>query len=420
MGYRLTTRVLSALARLALLSCLAVIGVAGCAAGAALIKPATGGPLAAAHAAQAAALLAGRPSAAAASSTYDSLSRVSCSSATNCVSVGGDEDTSLTIAELWNGKAWTATAIPLPVKMHYDALYHVSCPTTTECIAVGYAEGKADYGLAERWNGKAWSVLATPAVMGATLTGISCTTATSCVVVGETSSADGNGHVIAYTWNGTSWTSTEPVEPSGVSFVELNDVACTGSTYCVAAGDAGDNPPFSTSTLIETWNGSKWSLSSYVSEGWFYDGLSGVSCNNAASCFAVGGDGETGGGAAVTSVMHWNGKSWSFVTSPNPDERSQLSNVACVSSADCYAVGTISKSDSSTPWLSLVEHWNGQTWSVVASPSTNFATFLNDVACAGPSTCFAVGSSGGQTGGSATLVEQWNGSHWSIVASPNP
>ncbi len=370
MGCRLTARVLSALARLVLLSCLGVIALAGCAAGAALVKPAAGGPIAASHASQSAALLAGHPSGGAASSTYDSLSGVSCSSATSCVSVGGDEDTGLAVAELWNGKAWTATSVPLPAKMHYDGLFDVSWPTTSECIAVGDTTGKAPYELAERWNAKAWSVVPAPGLMGATFGGISCTAASSCMVVGETSvgGSGGGARAIAYSWNGTSWTSTDPVELSGVSFVSLNDVSCTRSTYCVVVGDAG----------------------------------------------------ETGGGAAVTTALHWNGKSWSSVPSPNPDERSQLGSVACVTSADCYAVGTISKSDFGTPWLSLVEHWNGRTWSVVASPSTNFATFLNDVACAGPTTCFAVGSNGGETGGSATLVEQWNGSHWTIEASPNP
>ena len=50
-----------------------------------------------------------------------------------------------------------------------------------------------------------------------------------------------------------------------------------------------------------------------------------------------------------------------------------------------------------------------------AEPGTSRVT-LGGVACTSASNCFAVGYGLGR----GTLVEQWNGSSWSIVASPNP
>ena len=46
---------------------------------------------------------------------------------------------------------------------------------------------------------------------------------------------------------------------------------------------------------------------------------------------------------------------------------------------------------------------------------------LTDVTCPSTTRCFAVGVSFTQPGSNArTLVERWNGGSWSVLASPNP
>ena len=66
----------------------------------------------------------------------------------------------------------------------------------------------------------------------------------------------------------------------------------------------------------------------------------------------------------------------------------------------------------------LVERWNGTSWSIVTSPNPSGATFavLSGVSCPSTTSCYAVGESALDK----TLVEHWNGTSWSIVASPNP
>ncbi|TMB87374.1 MAG: hypothetical protein E6J45_12580 [Chloroflexi bacterium] len=67
----------------------------------------------------------------------------------------------------------------------------------------------------------------------------------------------------------------------------------------------------------------------------------------------------------------------------------------------------------------LIESWNGTTWSIVASPNngTGFNA-LYDVSCVSASSCNAVGeySSGNVE---RTLTEAWDGTAWTLVASPN-
>jgi hypothetical protein len=58
----------------------------------------------------------------------------------------------------------------------------------------------------------------------------------------------------------------------------------------------------------------------------------------------------------------WNGSRWRVVTPPTPpgSSRSGLAGVSCPGPADCWAVGDQVVGSGS----SLIEHWNGTTWSI--------------------------------------------------------
>ncbi len=117
-----------------------------------------------------------------------------------------------------------------------------------------------------------------------------------------------------------------------------------------------------------------------------------------------------------TLTLHWDGTAWSIVPSPSPDGAfNDLFGVAAVSTSDVWAVGD---SGSGT----LIEQWNGSSWSVVSSPSpSTLANLFFAVAIVSANDIWAVGESQNATSGIAqTLIEQWNGSSWSVVSSPNP
>jgi hypothetical protein len=95
--------------------------------------------------------------------------------------------------------------------------------------------------------------------------------------------------------------------------------------------------------------------------------------------------------------------------------------VSCATTTDCVAVGFVETLNGAT---TLIERWNGSSWSIVTSPNRSSArNYLNDVSCASPTWCVAVGHS--ETGAPAlpvggTLIERWNGTSWAIASSPNP
>ena len=92
---------------------------------------------------------------------------VSCASPTSCTAVGYNVDSSgarQTLAEHWDGSSWSAQTTPNPSGETSSLLSGVSCVSATACTAVGQAADTAGTlaTLAESWNGKAWSIQPTP------------------------------------------------------------------------------------------------------------------------------------------------------------------------------------------------------------------------------------------------------------------
>ena len=163
---------------------------------------------------------------------------------------------------------------------------------------------------------------------------------------------------------------------------------------------------------------SSWSITPTPNVNSNFHSLNGVSCLSVSFCMAVG-DYE-GGTGDLNLAEQWNGTAWSIVSTPNPPstEDSFLSSVSCTSSTSCMAVGS---TENGTAEQTLAEQWNGVTWSIVSTPDTSAVldNTLSSVSCVGPSACTAVGS-GNTVTARQTLIEQWNGASWSIVPSPNP
>src|SRR6266699_3403445 len=148
------------------------------------------------------------------------------------------------------------------------------------------------------------------------------------------------------------------------------------------------------------------------------NGLFGVASISANDVWAVGNFSNIGS-LEQTLTLHWNGKKWSHIKSPNVSSQdSELLAVAAVSPTDVWAVGSFAPQGFS-PSQTLIEHWNGTTWSVVASPNVGTQlNGLNGVTAVSTSDIWAVGQFNNGTG-QQTLIEHWNGTSWSVVSSPN-
>ena len=254
------------------------------------------------------------------------------------------------------------------------------------------------------------------------LLGTYCPSATSCYAVGWGSTPGSLLGTLVEHWDGTSWTAETSPNPTatGDDFPQLNAVTCLETTECTAVGT--DLTYSNTSnTVVERWNGTKWSvIASPDVTGAVDNTFFGVACRTTKLCMAVGSS-VTTSPDTDTLIEQWNGTSWSIDPSPNVTGALQtiLNSVACPSAKDCIAVGY---SLSSAGDLPLVEQWNGTTWSLgsPAIPTATIDSELTGVACPSTKNCVAVGRSYVNESSAATLAEHWNGTSWSVVDTPNP
>lgn len=147
--------------------------------------------------------------------------------------------------------------------------------------------------------------------------------------------------------------------------------------------------------------------------------LSAVAASGPADVWAVGS--YDTGGAYKTLIEHWNGSRWSVTASPNPASGSHTTNtlgaVVVLSRTKAWAFGFYEKA--TTNFRTLIEHWDGSSWSVVPSPDSGAGENALLAATARSATdIWAVGYHN-DPGSRRTLTEHWNGSSWSIVASPS-
>ena len=114
----------------------------------------------------------------------------------------------------------------------------------------------------------------------------------------------------------------------------------------------------------------------------------------------------------------WNGTAWTVVSTPNPDGESivDLTGISCIGSAWCTAVGQ--GFVTGTGYQSLVEQWNGSTWSIVPSPNVpTVNNFLQGVDCFSMTSCSAVGYVRLRATPEALA---WNGTTWTARDHAEP
>jgi hypothetical protein len=126
------------------------------------------------------------------------------------VGSAGSPTAAAPLTEQWTGSAWALLTAVDPVPGDTAEFNSVSCLSATNCTAVGDAMNAArttDATLAEHWDGTAWTVETSPSPEKfSALTSVSCTSATFCVAVGGRAlSASGAASPLVETWNGATW-----------------------------------------------------------------------------------------------------------------------------------------------------------------------------------------------------------------------
>ncbi len=328
---------------------------------------------------------------------------VSCTSWTLCIAVGASENASHvygTLAEEWNGAKWSLMTIP-DQGSGDNRLTGVSCSSPTSCVAVGYeyTTSSLPQTLIESWDGTSWTIATSPDRGSADnlLSGVSCSDPTDCVAVGSSYSSTGVWQSLVESWDGTSWTiATSPDQGSGDNL--LFGVSCSSPTGCVAVGSSYSSTAV-WQTLIESWDGTSWTIAASPDPGSGDNSLNAVSCATSTNCLAVGGQSNNSGTQAQqdTLVESWDGTSWTGATSPDPGgEKNFLTGVSCTGVDQCQAVGAFANKGSvdykSNTAVTMVVTWDGTNVTLVPSPQKGTASnFLESVSCIDASSCASAG-----------------------------
>jgi hypothetical protein len=189
-----------------------------------------------------------------------------------------------------------------------------------------------------------------------------------------------------------------------------------------AVGFTDTAPNFIFKPLIEHFDGTSWKVVRSAALPAGASGkLLGVSALAANNVWAVGeritlniaGDQEI----FTTLIEHWDGTRWSIVASPNGVNGGVLTSVAAISADDAYAVGNTGSPGPSEG--NLIEHWDGTTWSIVLSSTNRIGSFtssgLSSVSADAANDVWAVGFNNQQVG---PEVLHFDGHSWRSVPTP--
>jgi hypothetical protein len=197
---------------------------------------------------------------------------VSCTSARFCLAAGAPN-----ALESWNGERWSIKRARTVMNSGFNS---VSCATSKACaVGGGWGSGGGGGRLLEFWDGRHFSMTLRHDDNGrvaASVNGISCPSKAMCLSV----AGDADGFAFADSWNGRSWRNI-PVDSSPIG--GLTGVSCTSSRSCVVVGSGGYPSP----ATVESWNGEvlRPMLNDLMST---FSGLSGISCLQQTACTIVG------------------------------------------------------------------------------------------------------------------------------------
>ena len=189
----------------------------------------------------------------------------------------------------------------------------------------------------------------------------------------------------------------------------LSGVAAVSAGNAWAVGYAGSES--ARKVLLVHWNGRSWTrvTSPKILNG-TAGALSAVTVVSAHDAWAVG---TVGGGLGHALILHWNGKAWSQATGVPVIGGALYGVTATVTGA--WAVGV---NLGQTVVAPLLLHWNGKAWSrasIKLNPASQSESILTGVAVTAAKTAWAVGYT--SQGIPNSMLVRWNGKTWSTGTS---
>ena len=281
----------------------------------------------------------------------------------------------------------------------YSAVYGIAVAGKTDVWGVGSSGSNNNNVLFEHWDGSVWNVVkGGSGVTSGRLLGVTAISSSDIWAVGMTATQTLSEH-----WDGSQWTVVPT--PSVGTYDELTSVSANSSNDVWASGYSISPTP--TSFLLH-WDGTSWTLVNAPPAS--NSALLAIKAFAPNDVWAVGYkdyDYNTGVGSNYT--VHWDGTSFTEVLSPNPapGANNGLSGLDGTSSTDLWAVGSSGNS------FSTALHWDGVSWTVVTTTRTSASDGFYAVRTFSSSSVVAVGSSA-----TGVLSERWDGTQWRVIPTP--
>jgi len=284
-------------------------------------------------------------------------------------------------AEHFDGTKWSLVTTPTPSN-GTGQLIAVAAVASNDVWAVG--PGSSTQPLIENWNGTSWNIVSSPSIPAqGWLNSVTAISANNVWAVGFTA-----GHNLIEHFDGKSWSIFSAPSPRnsdlfGVSGDSPSDVWAVGTV-----GRSDSAPEFL------HFNGTAWSTVTgpVVGFGSFLRSVVALAPNNA---WAVGGN----------LIEHFDGTSWSVVTSPQVGSGNDLFGVAAVSANNVWAVGRFVDPNANVD-RTLTLHFDGTSWSIISSPNVTAGDndFLTGVTASSTGDVVAVGAAPLTNGQSNPLI----------------
>ncbi|HUY78207.1 MAG TPA: hypothetical protein VMV29_15640 [Ktedonobacterales bacterium] len=331
--------------------------------------------------------------------TSGTLNGIAAVSAVDLWAVGtvpGTTGPSTTLIEHSDGVSWQVVSSPNPNPSQTgDALNAVAAVSANDVWAVG-TDGTNT--LVEHWDGAVWSVIPSPSPSstGNYLYGVTAIAGDNVWAAGYDITGQGCGQIpepLIEHWNGAQWS----VAPTPTIAAQYG-----AKLYAIAAGATND--VWAVGQVVEHFDGSAWSLVN----GPLQVGLFGVTALSPSDVWVVG-----VGSADTPAIAHWDGSQLTTTTSPTtaPLGQTTLLGISGVNANDIWAVGGNPQVGCAGVSLPLIEHWNGQAWSLVPSVDLGAGNYgyLDAVVAVSANNVWAVGQQYGQSITQHSLIEHYTG-----------
>ena len=322
------------------------------------------------------------------------------------------------VPSIWQAEA---TVNPQATQLTNSGFAAVSASGPNDAWAVGtHSDPNAfDHPLAEHRVSGTWTQVSVPQPAGqqASLAGVDDLTPGNAWAVGTS-----GGLTLIEHWDGTSWSivpSPDPASGTGDSDT-LTSISGTGPDDLWAAGWDSNEANQTIQLLFEHWDGSTWTAVTSPTPDGSFQFASGIAAISPDNVWAVGTDRSDG---AKTLSAHWNGTAWSIVPTPdinNSGDLNQLTGVSSDGAGQVWASGFADDAGQNFR-VPYVLQRTGSKWVLTRVPNPGSeGSQLSGIQVLPPTDIWAVGTTEQTDGGQLALTEQFNGTSWSVSPAADP